>query len=107
MGAEYLRTRTETPSKAKDDTKSSGKSSTPVSLPSSSNDFNLASFGRARNVKLGPMKRAHDGDKPHGSGVKKTRFITSKGIREAGRDSLGGPEARTISDGDDDELEFV
>ncbi|KAJ6011165.1 hypothetical protein N7451_002577 [Penicillium sp. IBT 35674x] len=107
VGAEYLRTRTETPSKAKDDTKSSGKSSTPVALPSSSNDFNLASFGRAKNVKLGPMKRAHDGDKPHGSGVKKTRFITSKGIREAGRDSLGGPEAKTISDGDDDELEFV
>ncbi|KAJ6096165.1 hypothetical protein N7486_006911 [Penicillium sp. IBT 16267x] len=106
VGAEYLRTRTETPSKAKDDTKSSGTSSTPKTLPSSSNDFNFASFGRAKNVKLGPMKRAHDGDKPHGSGVKKTRFLTSKGIREAGRDSLGGPDATAIDD-DDDELEFV
>ncbi|KAJ5644912.1 hypothetical protein N7507_010923 [Penicillium longicatenatum] len=108
VGAEYLRTRTETPSKAKDDIKSSDTSSKPRALPSSSSEFNLASFGRAKNVKLGPMKRAHDGDKPHGSGVKKTRFITSKGIREAGRDSLGGPEATAIlDDDDDDELEFV
>jgi len=56
------------------------------------------------------MKRAHDGDKPHGSGVKKTRFITSKGIREAGRDSLGGdanPGRRILSDDEDDDLELI
>ncbi|KAL4915311.1 hypothetical protein BDW62DRAFT_212796 [Aspergillus aurantiobrunneus] len=67
------------------------------------------SFKRAEAVRLSPRKRAHDGDRPHGSGVKKTRFITSKGIKEAGRDSLGGnPEAipRT-DDSDDDELEIV
>ncbi|KAJ5728317.1 hypothetical protein N7493_004647 [Penicillium malachiteum] len=109
VGAEYLRTRTtetSAPSEAND--KSSGTQGTPKALPSSISDFNLASFGRAKNVHLSPKKRSYDGDKPHGSGLKKTRFITSRGIREAGRDSLGGPEATQsqISD-DDDELEFV
>ncbi|CEL07951.1 hypothetical protein ASPCAL11105 [Aspergillus calidoustus] len=65
------------------------------------------SFKRAEAVRLSPKKRAHDGDRPHGSGVKKTRFITSKGIKEAGRDSLGGnPDACNDFD-DDDELEIV
>ncbi|PGH30592.1 minichromosome maintenance protein 10 [[Emmonsia] crescens] len=36
----------------------------------------------ASNVKLGPMKK--------GAVNKKTRFVTAKGIRDAGRDSLGG-----------------
>ncbi|PGH17809.1 hypothetical protein AJ79_00950 [Helicocarpus griseus UAMH5409] len=35
----------------------------------------------ASDVKLGPMKK---------SAIKKTRFVTAKGIRDAGRDSLGG-----------------
>jgi minichromosome maintenance protein 10 len=72
--------------------------------------LNFVTFGKADNVRLGPMKRAHDGDKPHGSGVKKTRFITSKGIREAGRDSLGGdatPVGRILSDDEDDDLELI
>ncbi|KAJ5736284.1 uncharacterized protein N7483_001409 [Penicillium malachiteum] len=111
VGAEYLRTRTtETSATSETNGKSSGTQSTPKALPSSSSDFNLATFGRAKNVHLSPKKRSYDGDKPHGSGLKKTRFITSRGIREAGRDSLGGPEATgaqgQISD-DDDELEFV
>jgi minichromosome maintenance protein 10 len=70
------------------------------------------SFKRAEAVRLSPRKRAHDGDRPHGSGVKKTRFITSKGIKEAGRDSLGGnpdtiPQTDDFDDDDDDELEIV
>ncbi|KAL4885053.1 hypothetical protein BJY04DRAFT_158733 [Aspergillus karnatakaensis] len=68
------------------------------------------SFKRAEAVRLSPKKRAHDGDKPHGSGVKKTRFLTSKGIKEAGRDSMGGnPDAlsQTLDFDDDDELEIV
>lgn len=105
VGGEYLRTRTETPTQET-------PSSTQKALPSASSDFNLASFGRAKSVHLSPRKRAHDGEKPHGSGLKKTRFITSKGIREAGRDSLGGPEATgnkqmSPDDEDDDDLEFV
>lgn len=105
VGGEYLRTRTETPTQET-------PSSTQKALPSASSDFNLASFGRAKSVHLSPRKRAHDGEKPHGSGLKKTRFITSKGIREAGRDSLGGPEATgnkqmSPDDEDEDDLEFV
>ncbi|ODH53448.1 hypothetical protein GX48_00278 [Paracoccidioides brasiliensis] len=37
----------------------------------------------ASNVKLGPMKKC--------AVNKKTRFVTAKGIRDAGRDSMGGP----------------
>ncbi|KAL5338692.1 hypothetical protein BJX70DRAFT_365928 [Aspergillus crustosus] len=69
------------------------------------------SFKRAEAVRLSPKKRAHDGDRPHGSGVKKTRFLTSNGIKEAGRDSLGGnnfdPVPQTNDFDDDDELEIV
>ncbi|KAI9762144.1 MAG: hypothetical protein M4579_000624 [Chaenotheca gracillima] len=39
---------------------------------------------------------------------KKTRFITAKGIREAGRDSFGAPSpGGTMREGDDDGLEIV
>ncbi|KAL6236916.1 hypothetical protein BDW75DRAFT_205649 [Aspergillus navahoensis] len=67
-------------------------------------------FRRAEAVRLSPKKRAHDGDRPYGGGVKKTRFITSKGIKEAGRDSLGGVSTATPQTDyydDDDELEIV
>ncbi|CAG8179529.1 unnamed protein product [Penicillium salamii] len=110
VGAEYLRTRAgnETPNKAT-------TPSTPAvpRSPPDPNGIDLTTFGKAKNVRLSPMKRAHG--KPHGSGVKKTRFITSKGIREAGRESLGAPAESTPSgrrmviddDDDDDELEFI
>lgn len=111
VGAEYLRTRTanESPANSENKDKVPGTPSTPKILPSSQS-LNFVTFGKADNVRLGPMKRAHDGDKPHGSGVKKTRFITSKGIREAGRDSLGGdatPVRRILSDDEDDDLELI
>jgi minichromosome maintenance protein 10 len=110
VGAEYLRTRAgnETPNKQK------GPSTPGVpKSPPNVNGIDMTTFGKAKNVRLSPMKRAHD--KPHGSGVKKTRFITSKGIREAGRESLGAPAEVTArgrqimmdEDDDDDELEFI
>jgi minichromosome maintenance protein 10 len=107
VGAEYLRTRTantETPKASQDET-SGGTPSTPKLPSSSASALNLSSFGKAQNVRLSPMKRARD--KPHGSGVKKTRFITAKGIREAGRDSLGGQSeagqaSNPFSDSEDD-----
>ncbi|KAJ5584484.1 uncharacterized protein N7459_004284 [Penicillium hispanicum] len=116
VGAEYLRTRTTDSTSANGNKDQAPRTpTTPKALPSSNSGISLASFGKAKNVRLSPMKRAHDGDKPHGSSVKKTRFITSKGIREAGRDSLGGPadtttgHRRTISedDDDDDELDII
>ena len=109
VGAEYLRTRTgnETPNREM----TPGTPTIPKS-PSATNGMDLTTFGKARNVRLSPMKRAHG--TPHGSGVKKTRFITSKGIREAGRESLGAPAEVTpggrqaiLDDDDDDDLEFV
>lgn len=117
VGAEYLRTRTanESPSTNVNGNKPSATPSTPKTLPPSTS-LNLASFGKAKNVRLSPMKmkRAHDGDKPHGSGVKKTRFLTANGIREAGRDSLGGTAETTFrgrqilsDDDDDDELDII
>ncbi|KAJ5326673.1 uncharacterized protein N7506_009775 [Penicillium brevicompactum] len=110
VGAEYLRTRAgnETPNKP-------NTPSTPnvPRSPPDTNGMDMSTFGKAKNVRLSPMKRAHG--KPHGSGVKKTRFITSRGIKEAGRESLGAPAETTPSgrrmimddDDDDDELEFV
>ncbi|KAJ5481693.1 hypothetical protein N7475_000505 [Penicillium sp. IBT 31633x] len=109
VGAEYLRTRTanETPNKDK----TPGTPGIPKSPPTT-NGMDMTTFGKAKNVRLSPMKRAHD--KPHGSGVKKTRFITSRGIKEAGRESLGAPAERTLGgrralldDDEDDDLEFI
>ena len=115
VGAEYLRTRTANTASANGMVdRTPVTPTTPKVLPSSSSGLNLASFGKARNVRLSPMKRSHDGDRPHGSCVKKTRFITSKGIREAGRESLGGPAETATShrrilsdDDDDDELDII
>ncbi|KAJ5155511.1 hypothetical protein N7492_008314 [Penicillium capsulatum] len=110
VGADYLRTRTANEDATKN--KSQDTPSTPKALPPSNSEFGLARFGKAKEVRLSPMKRAHD--KPHGSGVKKTRFITSKGIREAGRESLGGPTDSAhghrqvvFDDDDDDELDII
>lgn len=111
VGADYLRTRTanESPSDGNKNTPS-GTPSTPKTLPNSSS-MNLASFGKAKNVRLSPQKRANAN--PHGSGVKKTRFLTANGIREAGRESLGGPaqsgssRRQVLSDDDDDELDII
>ncbi|KAK5044840.1 hypothetical protein LTR84_010378 [Exophiala bonariae] len=61
-------------------------------------DSNENGKRRAENVRLSP--------------VKKTRFVTEKGIREAGRDSLGGAVSKAGMNAggdsdDDDELEIV
>ncbi|GLA68373.1 hypothetical protein AtubIFM55763_003444 [Aspergillus tubingensis] len=76
----------------------------------STTNLGISNFRKADSVKLSPLKRAHDGDRPHGSGVKKTRFITSHGIKEAGRGSLGGkPDMVPTNndDDDDDELDII
>lgn len=98
--------------------------------------------GKASEVSLGPAKRKRTGTSsstgtsgPRGWGgelskdlgrmrdgqrlepvKKKTRFVTAKGIREAGRESFGGPEAAAMlrnravlddDDDDDDDLEII
>ncbi|GES58377.1 DNA replication protein [Aspergillus terreus] len=106
VGADYLRARSAENMTPRVDRSKAGSSET-ANTPSHSL---LMGFRKADTVKLTPMKRVHDGDKPHGSGVKKTRFITAKGIKEAGRDSLGGRSdavASTNYDDDDDELDII
>ncbi|KAI9729442.1 MAG: hypothetical protein M1834_006823 [Cirrosporium novae-zelandiae] len=75
----------------------------------------------AERVRLSPGRRKGglsvsgftSGTGDGGGGVgKKTRFVTSRGIKEAGRDSLGANElvigrGRSDSDDDDDGLEIV
>lgn len=107
VGADYLRVRNTDSAASKD--QKQAEPNTPRKLATSASDFSLASFGRANNVRLSPVKRRPDGDQANGSAVKKTRFLTAKGIREAGRESLGGPEANNQQPimSDDDDLEFV
>lgn len=116
VGAEYLRAQAQTQAQTSDRPPHQNQTNAPeTQTPSKS--ISLATARKADSVRLGPMKRAHDGDKPHGSGTKKTRFITSKGIREAGRDSLGGSvdavarshnkTSNLDDDDDDDELDII
>ena len=66
---------------------------------------------RARNVQLSPLKRK--GSMRDGTARKKTRFVTAKGIREAGRESFGvvtGDKmgsAQEMGTPDEDELDIV
>ncbi|KAK2603520.1 hypothetical protein QQS21_004289 [Conoideocrella luteorostrata] len=86
---------------------SSQASSTVGSTKSSSSS--LAAYGWGSNLKdkLSKMKegeKLHKGDPPPVR--KKTRFVTEKGIREAGRESLGIDfSERQISLGEDDDDE--
>ncbi|KAE8353310.1 hypothetical protein BDV28DRAFT_148190 [Aspergillus coremiiformis] len=109
MGAEYLRARnSENVPSPRPENITPGKTNSSAATPSTCTS-GLLGFRKANAVKLGPLKRAHDG--AHGSGVKKTRFITAKGIKEAGRDSLEKSEAIVtktgFDDDDDDELDIV
>ncbi|KAE8328716.1 hypothetical protein BDV39DRAFT_173158 [Aspergillus sergii] len=107
MGAEYLRARnSENISSPLPENITPAKTNQSAAETPSSHS-GLLGFRKANTVKLGPLKRAHDGT--HGSSVKKTRFITAKGIKEAGRDSLGMSEATKtgFDDDDDDELDII
>lgn len=111
VGAEYLRARVNdhASSSPQSGQNKSQENMKPPQTPTKS--LGLTGFRKADSIRLSPMKRSHDGDKPHGSGVKKTRFITAKGIKEAGRDSLGGPSETIMKanndDDDDDELDII
>ncbi|EED19547.1 DNA replication protein, putative [Talaromyces stipitatus ATCC 10500] len=130
-GSEYLRVgleqSTSTPSAIRTATiTTSATTPGPLTLGSQRAVSNSFKFRKADEVNLGPMKkraRAQSDDKVSNNGVtssvKKTRFITSKGIREAGRDSLGASTSSEANksraymdmnnddDDDDDELEII
>jgi minichromosome maintenance protein 10 len=97
-GAEYLRRKTKLRDKGTghglDD--ASGRDSAGIanSILSGGSTTNENRKRTAADVRLSP--------------VKKTRFVTSKGIREAGRESLGAPgHAATHASDSEDELEIV
>ena len=77
---------------------------------------------RANEVSLSPLRkraRANEGEgatmgSAGAAGIKKTRFITPKGIREVGKDSLAMksspvavPAAAAAADDDDDDLDII
>lgn len=111
-GSEYLRARLGQTKPSSSSTSSPASSAGPKEAAASTPFLSR----KADSISLSPIrKRAHEDDKSSkgsGASVKKTRFITSKGIREAGRDSVCGPEARRAimnnnDDDDDDELDII
>ena len=105
-GAEYLRARNGDTTNA----------ITKTGFQDSSSTLEIKTMGlrsnNATKVTLSPLKRKSstramsNGSHEGGTQRKKTRFITEKGIKEAGRDSLGAEEV-TNSLHDDDELDIV
>jgi minichromosome maintenance protein 10 len=67
------------------------------------------SFKNVGNMlrKGGPALSLREGDTIKEPVRKKTRFVTAKGIREAGRESFGGEVVRDEADGDDDDLDII
>jgi minichromosome maintenance protein 10 len=131
LGADYMRAKTQSSSNnISNPNPSSSMSEVP---PPDAAALGLLS-GKAANVALSPIKRKRAntvsssaamgwgndlskelGRMKNGESLqpvkKKTRFVTEKGIREAGRESLGGEVAKemlvSFSDSDDDELDIV
>ncbi|KAF6836523.1 primase zinc finger [Colletotrichum musicola] len=83
----------------------SAQSSSSVGAPTSGTSGAKSGFGWGGNLKdkLAKMKEGEklSNDKPPVR--KKTRFVTEKGIREAGRESLGMDLPQTVSFEDDDD----
>lgn len=78
-------------------------------VTTASNRSSAIGWGSELKEKLTSMKNAGDGKKSRSPVRKKTRFVTEKGIREAGRESLGMDfTTRQVSlEDDDDELEII
>ena len=97
-GSEYLRLRT------------GGETSAKNVESQSANPFDAISLGllgnNARNVHLSPIKKKRKLDaRSVESPKKKTRFVTDRGIKEAGRESFGRNIALENADDDDDDDE--
>lgn len=100
-GSEYLRLRT------------GGEASAKNTDPQAAEPVDALSLGllgnKARNVQLSPIKKKRKVSTLSMNGSrKKTRFVTDRGIKEAGRESFGGDIAmEDAGDDDDDGLEVV
>ena len=86
-----------------------GPSTNLAADPEAADPVDATSLGllgnKARNVHLSPIKKRKGGVLEAERSVKKTRFVTDRGIKEAGRESFGG-EVAGIDD-DDDGLEVI
>ena len=101
-GSEYLRVR------------AGGEASAKNADPEAADPVDATSLGllgnRAGNVHLSPIKKKRKLGALGVGSSKKTRFVTDRGIKEAGRDSFGGELATKVVDGysdDDDGLDVV
>lgn len=101
-GSEYLRLR------------AGGETFAMVADPQATDPVDATSLGlmgnKARNVHLSPIKKKRKASALSVDGPrKKTRFVTDRGIKEAGRESFGRDIAIKAGDNDDDddELEVV
>ena len=99
-GSEYLRLK-----------QGFGPSTNAAADPEAADPVDATSLGllgnKARNVHLSPIKKRKGGVLEAERSVKKTRFLTDKGIKEAGRESFGGDVAAADDDDDDDGLEVI
>ncbi|KAL6718953.1 hypothetical protein ACLMJK_003188 [Lecanora helva] len=107
-GSEYLRLKQGLRPSANSTASSSEPANDPVDAVS------LGLLGNnASNIHLSPIKKRKAGVmlEGHGSPRKKTRFVTERGIREAGRESFGKGVAangqREEDDDDEDGLEVI
>lgn len=99
-GSEYLRLRT------------GGETSAKNADPQAADPVDATSLGllgnKARNVHLSPIKKKRKVSALGVGSRKKTRFVTDRGIKEAGRESFGVDVAMgDVEDDDDDGLEVV
>lgn len=113
-GAEYLRTRH---SKTGGKDVAGGKGT--AANGSATGAGSTIGSERSASILSGPPTNALEDSKLNGNGrkrraadvrlspVKKTRFVTEKGIREAGRESVGVAAARRNADESEDDLEIV
>ena len=95
-GSEYLRLKTGGETMGKD------------ADPHAVDPVDASSLGllgnKAKNVHLSPIKKKRRISAPSlESSRKKTRFVTDRGIKEAGRESFGGDIAMKLTDDDDDD----
>ena len=137
LGADYMKKRTHDPSQPPEPSSHEAASSIPA--PPDAAKLGLLS-GKAEDISLGPIKRKRTttlssmvamgwgsdlskklGSMKDGGSLqpvkKKTRFVTEKGIREAGRESFGGDlpglddvkkwNVLTEDDDDSDDLDIV
>ncbi|KAL8718916.1 MAG: hypothetical protein Q9225_004019, partial [Loekoesia sp. 1 TL-2023] len=106
MGGEYLKMKHEIPA-------ASNESFAQTTTAVNQEPVDAASLGLKRNkagsVQLSPLKKKRLGSAVEDGARKKTRFVTDKGIKEAGRESLGvvGSAVQKPVGEEDDDLDIV